>query len=60
MKNNNQSIETRVCELCEEQLRPMTYFVVGKPVEIIYMHKDLTASRCKRIQNQKIKNAKSK
>ena len=60
MENNNQSTNTRVCELCDEQLRPMTYVEAGKPVEIIYMHKDLTASRCKRIQNQKIKNGKSK
>ena len=60
MENNNHSNQTRVCELCDEQLRPMSYFEAGKPVEIIYMHKDLTASRCKRIQNQKIKNAKSK
>jgi hypothetical protein len=60
MENNNHNTNTRVCELCDEQLRPMTYAEGGKPVEILYFHNDLTASRCKRIQNKKIKNAKSK
>lgn len=60
MTNDNDSRDVVVCELCEEQLNPHTYVVGGKPVEIIFMHNDLTGARCKRIQKENNKKAKSK
>ena len=55
MTNSNHSIDKVVCELCDEQLKPMTYVVGGKPVEVLYMHNDLTGARCRRIKNAKLK-----
>ena len=38
-----------VCKLCGEELLPYTYSLT---MEVIYMHNDLSGSKCRRIQKE--------
>lgn len=60
MKKKNDSVGKVICELCNEELRPKTYVTPDGPPELLYMHNDLTGARCRRIQKENNKKAKSK